>query len=109
VGIITSYLRQDNVDFDAVNRAAAPYLASLVKAWCPGGKMCGHEWVAKNPTRPDRNPGSFSINVRTGKWADFSTGDRGGDVVSLAAYVFRCRQVEAARTLASVLGVGVRQ
>ena len=109
MGIITSYLRRDNVDFGAINRAALPYLPSLVRAWCPGGKMCGHEWVAKNPTRPDRNPGSFSINVGTGRWADFATGDRGGDVISLAIYIFRCRQIEAARTLAVTLGVKVRQ
>jgi hypothetical protein len=37
---------------------------------------------------PDQNPGSFSINVRTGRWADFATGDKGGDVISLAAYLF---------------------
>ena len=66
--------------------------------------MCGHEWVAKNPTRPDRNPGSFSINVRTGRWADFATGDKGGDPVSLAAYLADCGQVEAARRLAAMLG-----
>ena len=42
-------------------------------------------------------------------WADFATGDKGGDVISLAAYVFQCRQIEAARTLAATLGVEVRQ
>ena len=45
----------------------------------------GHEWVAKNPTRADRHAGSFSVNLRSGKWADFATGDKGGDVVALAA------------------------
>jgi hypothetical protein len=67
--------------------------------------MCGHEWKALNPTRPDKKPGSFSINVKTGRWADFATGDRGGDPVSLAAYVFRMSQTDAARTLAVSLGV----
>ena len=109
MGIITSYLRQDNVDFDAINRAALGYLPSLVRTWAPDGRMCGAEWIARNPTRPDRNPGSFSINVKTGKWADFATGDKGGDVISLAAYMFGCRQIEAARTLAATLGVEVRQ
>ena len=52
---------------------------------------------------------AFSINVKTGRWADFATGDKGGDVISLAAYIFRCRQIEAARTLAATLGVEVRQ
>ena len=47
--------------------------------------MEGHEYVARNPTRADRRPGSFKINLRTGRWADFATGDKGGDPVSLAA------------------------
>jgi hypothetical protein len=97
--------RKNGVDFDAVNRAALPYLPSLARAWCPGGKACGHEYVALNPTRADTSLGSFSINTRSGAWADFSTGDRGGDVVSLAAYLFRTSQSDAARTLAAVLGV----
>jgi hypothetical protein len=65
----------------------------------------GAEWVATNPTRADRRPGSFSINMRTGKWADFATGDRGGDVVSLAAYLHGLRQGEAARKLSAMLGL----
>jgi hypothetical protein len=61
--------------------------------------------VALNPKRPDRHLGSFRINLATGKWADFATGDRGGDPVSLAAYLFGLTQVEAARRLADMLGV----
>ncbi len=36
-------------------------------------------------------------------WSDFATGDRGGDPVSLIAYLDGCGQVEAARHLARVL------
>ena len=72
------------------------------------GRMAGHEWQALNPTRPDKNLGSFSVNVRTGKWADFATGDKGGDPVSLAAYIFRTSQADAARALAAALGVDWR-
>jgi len=53
----------------------------------------------------DRNPGSFSVNLRTGKWADFATGDAGGDPVSLAAYVLNISQIEAARVIAGMVGV----
>ena len=45
------------------------------------------------------------INVHTGKWADFATGDAGGDIVSLRAYLTGKGQVEAARELALLLGV----
>ena len=65
--------------------------------------------AALNPTRSDKNLGSFSVNVRTGRWADFATGDKGGDPVSLAAYIFSTSQSDAARTLAAVLGVDWRR
>ena len=57
-----------------------------------------------NARRPPAR--SFSVNMRTGRWADFATGDRGGDVVSLAAYLHGLRQGEAARKLADMLGLG---
>ena len=38
-------------------------------------------------------------------WSDFSSGDAGGDVVSLAAYLSGTGQVEAARALADMLGL----
>jgi len=107
MGSIQKLLRQDNsVDFNAVNVAALGYLPSLVRQWLPDGRRCGHEYEARNPTRPDQHPGSFRVNLRTGRWADFATQDRGGDPISLAAYLFRTSQVDAARTLADALGVG---
>ena len=106
--VYPEYTRRHNIDFAGINNAALGYLPSLVRVWAPDGKMHGCEWIARNPTRPDRNPGSFSVNVRTGKWADFATGDAGGDPISLAAYLFQCRQIEAARVLAATFGVGAR-
>jgi hypothetical protein len=41
--------------------------------------------------------------VKTGRWADFATGDRGGDPVSLAAFLAGIGQAEAARRLAAML------
>lgn len=93
------------ISFDSVNRAALASLPSLLRRWLPDGRERGGEWVARNPTRHDKRPGSFKVNTRTGKWADFATGDAGGDVVSLAAYLAGTRQIEAARNLADMLGV----
>ncbi len=93
------------IEFGAVNQAAVSVLPDLLRRWLPDGRMEGREYVALNPTRSDRRPGSFKVNLRTGKWADFSTGDRGGDVVSLAAYLSGTGQAEAARSLAKMLGV----
>lgn len=95
------------VDFAAINRAALVRLPDILRRWLPDGRIEGTEYVACNPTRADRRPGSFKINLRTGRWADFATGDRGGDVVSLAAYLAGCGQAEAARQLTVMLGIRV--
>lgn len=93
------------LNFDAINRAGLAALPALLDRFAPGGKIHGGEWEGRNPRRADRKPGSFKVNVRTGKWADFASGDRGGDVVSLIAYLTDLGQAEAARRLADLLGV----
>ena len=93
------------LDFGAINRAGLANLPALLKRWLPDGRLVGREYEARNPTRADRRPGSFRVNVGTGKWADFATGDKGGDVVSLAAYLSGSGQAEAARALADMLGL----
>ena len=93
-------------DFAAVNAAALACLPALVKRWLPDGCRRGNEWIAKNPKREDRRPGSFSVNLVTGLWADFALSDaRGGDPISLAAYLAGLSQTEASRNLAEMLRV----
>ena len=94
-----------SIDFHAVKSAALPLMLPICRRLAPGGKVVRGEYIARNPTRVDRNPGSFSVNLRTGKWADFATGDAGGDPVSLAAYVLNISQIEAARVIAGMVGV----
>ena len=93
------------LDFPAINRAALASLLALLRRWLPTGRRVGREYEARNPRRADRRPGSFRVNVNTGRWADFATGDKGGDVVSLAAYLSGIGQADAARALADMLGV----
>lgn len=93
------------IDFEQINRNARCCLTAVLRRLLPGGKIVGHEYLALNPRRVDRNLGSFSVNINTGKWADFSTGDRGGDPVSLIAYIEGVSQSEGARRLARLLGV----
>ena len=92
------------VDFERVNRAALAALPALLARWLPDGKWRGREYVARNSRRADRRPGSFKINAN-GRWGDFAVGARGGDVVSLAAYLSGLGQVEAAVELARALGI----
>jgi hypothetical protein len=97
------------VDFARINRASLARLPSLLKHWLPGGRIEGAEYVALNPRRADHRLGSFKINLDTGQWADFAiAGARGGDVVSLAAYLAGIGQLEAAERLAAMLGIGAR-
>jgi hypothetical protein len=97
------------VDFPAVNRAAIAALPGVLARIVPGGKIVAFEYVALNPTRADRRPGSFKINLRSGRWADFATGDKGGDPVSLVAYLEGVSQAEAARRLARMLSLDTRE
>jgi hypothetical protein len=93
------------INFERINQTALSAFPSLLRRWLPDGRIQGVEWIARNPTRHDRRAGSFKINTRTGKWADFATGDSGGDVVSLAAYLSGSGQAEAARSLSEMLRV----
>ena len=94
------------LDFQALNVAALARLPDLLAELLPDGKRQGSEYVAKNPCRADNKAGSFCVNLRTARWADFATSDaKGGDVVSLCAYLWSASQGEAAKRFAERLGV----
>jgi hypothetical protein len=103
--------RPGPIDFAAINEAALAAFPAVLARLLPRGKRVGREFIALNPRRADHNLGSFKVNRRTGRWADFATGDRGGDPVSLVAYLAGISQGEAARRLARMLGLdcGVRR
>ncbi len=78
----------------------------------PDGRVIGREFVALNPRRSDRRPGSFKVRVagaRAGAWSDFATGDKGGDIISLVAYVENVRQDQAALLVARMLGINIER
>jgi hypothetical protein len=91
--------------FRRIADAAAQHADAIVQRWLPDGRREGTEWVALNPTRSDSRKGSFKVNLKSGRWGDFATGDRGGDLISLAAYIFRLDQGEAAKRVADMVGV----
>ncbi len=94
-----------HINFNAIADAAIPYAPAILARLNLHGRRECREFVALNPTRADRHLGSFRINLDTGRWADFATGDAGGDLVGLTAYVFGIGQVDAARTVAEWVGV----
>ncbi len=93
------------IDFDQVRAAAQSSALAICHRVLPGGHVAVGEYVVRNPKRADRTPGSFKVNLRTGRWADFATGDKGGDLISLVAWRFDVTQLEAARRLSSLLSL----
>jgi len=86
---LTDLAKREELNFEKINAAALAVLEAICRRWLPDGVLYGKEWVARNPLRSDGKPGSFRINVHTGKWADFALSEaRGGDPISLAAYLF---------------------
>ena len=97
--------RGRSIRFDRVAGAALADATAVVRGLLPAGRKVGWEWVCLNPRRPDRHAGSFKVNLSTGKWGDFATGDAGGDLISLAAFVTGLSQRDAAIRLADSLAV----
>ena len=60
------------IDFDQINRVALSALPILLHRWMPDGRQRGREFIARNPSREDRRPGSFTINTATGRWAGYT-------------------------------------
>jgi hypothetical protein len=93
------------VDFQLINAAARANALTICRHFLPGGRYVGKEYLALNPKRPDRHLGSFKVNLKTGRWKDFSSGEGGGDLVALVAWLLDVRQAEAARHLAQMLNL----
>jgi predicted P-loop ATPase len=94
------------INFAAIHDALNA--SQVVPEWLPGGNKQGRNWFAANPHRNDSKPGSFAINLETGKWSDFATGDKGGDLVSLYAFLFHGgNNGEAARALCDKYGIRI--
>jgi len=93
------------IDFSRIAAAALGAIDQLLAEWLPHGRRDGREYKSLNPTRSDGCEGSFSINLRTGAWADFATDDVGGDLISLYAYLNHLTMGKAARAVAERLGI----
>ena len=60
---------------EQIDRMLVGKMERLSRELAPDGERRGHEWVALNPARADTKRGSFSINLATGVWKDFASGD----------------------------------
>ncbi|MHB2246008.1 DUF927 domain-containing protein [Pseudomonas fitomaticsae] len=93
--------------FADVKAAALKDIDRVLSHWLPNGKRVdgGKEYTAPNPTRSDKRAGSMKINLSKGTWADFATGDKGGDLIDLVRYLDGGTDVEACNRLADWLNV----
>jgi hypothetical protein len=90
------------INFEAIGRAALPHLEAICRRWLPGGVRVGREWTCGSLSGEAGT--SCKVNLQSGRWADFATGQRGGDIISLAAAIHHLTQGQAARRVARMLG-----
>jgi uncharacterized protein (DUF927 family) len=95
--------------FADVKAASLKDIERVLAHWLPNGKRVdgGKEYTAPNPTRSDKRAGSLKVNLNKGTWADFATGDKGGDLIDLVRYLDGGTDVEACAKLTQLLSVSV--
>jgi putative DNA primase/helicase len=87
-------------------RSAIANIIPILEWLLPGGTVRGQDYVVRNPTRADKAAGSFKVCVagpKVGVWSDFATNDKGGDPISLVAYIRGCSKEQAGRILRNFL------
>jgi predicted P-loop ATPase len=85
------------MDFQSLGRTLLSNCVSYLNEWFPEGKLEGREYVCGNLSGA---PGkSLKINIDTGMWADFASGEKGGDLISLYAAKYGISQGDAFKKL----------
>ena len=88
------------IEFTVLAAALVGESRSLLPSWFPAGKWRGREFVVGSLSG---DPGeSLSINHTTGQWADFASGEKGGDLISLYAAIHHLSQGDAAAQLEKI-------
>lgn len=84
---------------EQIDRMLVNKMEALARALAPDGERRGHEWVAKNPARSDARLGSFSINLNTGVWKDFSAGDGAKTLPGLGLVAYLATEGDFSRAI----------
>ena len=90
------------LDFAGLNAHLLPKARELMLAWFPDGRFVGKEYACADLR--GGNGDSCKVNMQTGLWSDFATGEKGGDLVSLYAAIQGITQGEAFKRLAETVG-----
>ena len=91
------------IRFQALADALLAMVDTLVPNWLPGGAKRGPEWVCSGLS--GGNGSSCAVNLVTGQWGDFSTDEKGGDLISLYAAIHGLDQGKAAVQVARDYGL----
>jgi D5 N terminal like/Domain of unknown function (DUF6371) len=95
---------RSSIIFDAIRHASLAQANRLLADWFPAGRRVGREFKIGNISGDAGE--SLSVNLATGKWADFADGVGGHDLIDLrAAMRHGGSRVEAARELGAMLGI----
>ena len=94
--MITGYAM---VNFEELKQQYKQYPIETLKKLVGNGKIEGGDYVALNPRRSDKKSGSFRIDIASGKFHDFATGDSGSSIIDLTAFVYDCDLLTAAQKL----------
>lgn len=94
-----------SIPFESIKQASLAHATRLLPEWFPYGKLSGREFEVGS-LQGERGK-SLKINIDTGLWKDFATGECGGDLIDLRAAITRETLAEAATSLAASLGVQV--
>lgn len=91
------------LNFKELHERTIPQIEAILSQFKIQTRLTGKELQFINPLRDDSDFGSASINVETGKWADFAETDdskaKGSDLISLVAYLTGTNQSLAAEKL----------
>ena len=91
------------INFTALAEALLRDADNLVPRWLPGGERRGHEYVCGSLAGGKGS--SCSVNLVSGKWADFASDEKGNDLLSLCAAIRGLSQGKAAAEVAREEGL----
>lgn len=82
------------IQFAALAEALLRDAKNLVPRWLPGGAFSAGEYKCADLS--GGHGSSCSVNLKSGQWGDFATGEQGGDLISLYAAIFGLTNAKAA-------------
>ena len=95
-----------SMDFAGLAARLLQEAPGLMAAWLPGGQIRGREYECANLQGGKGQ--SLKINMQTGLWMDFATGEKGGDLIDLFAAIRNISQGEAAKDLSQDFNYNLR-